>query len=626
LTVIGCCETVFVLRKGSAVVFVATTKPIGLVHSAVVGCFLIAGMAPAQPQVPPALSTPQRPNIGDFPSPPVPSQQIIRDLAPVERPTLAPGLQGAPIRQQQGLSTQANLNISSVTVTGNTAVPNDALAQLVAGLAWRAASQVDIEEARVAVLTEYRNRGYPFVSVTAVNRAEDNAVTVEFAVQEGRVAQVRLDRDIGPAGVQVLRFLNGAMAGEIATTSRLERALLLANDVPGVTVRAVLRPMEGGAAGDLELVAEVTRRPFSGLITGDNRGYRLSGPVQFLAIGQANSFTSFGERTEVTFFTSSQAEALFGQVSNEFFIGGSGLRVRLYAGAGRNNPSGTLSAIGYAGLTRTVGAAVSYPLIRSRSVNLVAGSQFDLYDSTIDTGTSQVARQSRDYIRAIRFGLDGQYLDSFLPLAGAATNNGNFRIHQGIAALGASRSGTSPGPARTGSEFGFTKLTGEAQRTQPIYAIRPDMLFSLQGTVAGQWTNNVLPSAEKFFLGGNRLGRGFYSGQVSGDRAVVMSLEAQLDVGLPSVNVSSLGPLSGQLRPSAQFYAFYDAGRTYENLRTDPNRRLESFGLGVRTNFNDTVSIDLEGVRRITRQVDAGGASVRPLPADAGYVRVLTRF
>jgi len=555
-----------------------------------------------------------------------PSQQIIRDLAPVERPSLAPGLQAPPVRAQQGLSTQADISVSAVTFSGNTALGAERLRAATAGLTGGRVSAADIEASRIAILTEYRTRGFPFVSVVAITRPQGNAVAVEFSVQEGRIVRVTLDRDIGPAGVQVLRFLRGAMSGEVTTTSRLERALLLANDVPGVTVRAVLRPLEGGTAGELELVGEVTRRPFSGLITGDNRGFRLSGPVQFLAIGQANSFTSLGERTEVTFFTSAQAEALFGQVSNEFFVGGSGLRVRLYAGAGRNNPSGSLSAIGYAGLTRTAGAAVSYPIIRSRSANLLFGTQFDLYDSTIDTGTAQVIRTSRDYIRAFRAGLDGQYLDSFLPLAAPATNTANVRVHQGVTALGASRTGTTPGPARQGSEFGFTKLTGEVQRVQPIYAIRPNMLVSIQGTVAGQWTSNVLPSAEKFFIGGNRLGRGFYSGQLSGDRALVGSIELQLDVGLPSFNATPMGSAPVTIRPAAQFYAFYDAGRTYENLRTDPNRRAESFGIGVRTNFNDTVSIDLEGVRRLTRQVDAGGTSVRPLATDAGYVRVLTRF
>jgi hemolysin activation/secretion protein len=151
-----------------------------------------------------------------------------------------------------------------VAVTGNTAVSNDAVTQLVAGLAWRTASPVDIEETRTAILTEYHNRGYHLVSVTAIDRANGTAVVVEFALQQGRVAQLRLDRDICPVGVRVLRFLNGAMPGEIATTTRLGLALLLANDVPGVTLRAMLRPMEGDGAGDRELVAEVTRRPISG--------------------------------------------------------------------------------------------------------------------------------------------------------------------------------------------------------------------------------------------------------------------------------------------------------------------------------------------------------------------------
>ena len=56
------------------------------------------------------------------------------------------------------------------------------------------------------------------------------------------------------------------------------------------------------------------------------------------------------------------------------------------------------------------------------------------------------------------------------------------------------------------------------------------------------------------------------------------------------------------------------------------NRRVESLGGGVRSSFNETVFIDLEGVHRRTRRVDATGTSVRPLPSTAAFFRFGVRY
>ena len=55
--------------------------------------------------------------------------------------------------------------------------------------------------------------------------------------------------------------------------------------------------------------------------------------------------------------------------------------------------------------------------------------------------------------------------------------------------------------------------------------------IALQGTLAGQWSPDVLPAAEKFYLGGARWNRGYYSGQVTGDTALSAALELQYNTG-----------------------------------------------------------------------------------------------
>jgi hemolysin activation/secretion protein len=142
----------------------------------------------------------------------------------------------------------------------------------------------------------------------------------------------------------------------------------------------------------------------------------------------------------------------------------------------------------------------------------------------------------------------------------------------------------------------------------------------VQALVAGQWSDRVLPPSEKFYLGGNRLARGFYSGQVTGDNAIAAALELQLDL-RPEFSDATFGLVS----VPTQFYAFYDWGRTFEN-NTDPNRRVSSYGGGVRLTINRAVQLDVEAVRRITRRVDAGGPAADPLRNMAYYGRFLTRF
>ena len=44
------------------------------------------------------------------------------------------------------------------------------------------------------------------------------------------------------------------------------------------------------------------------------------------------------------------------------------------------------------------------------------------------------------------------------------------------------------------------------------------------GLLAGQWSGNVLPPAEQFYLGGARFTRGYYAGQVPGDKALAATL------------------------------------------------------------------------------------------------------
>ncbi|WP_338663939.1 ShlB/FhaC/HecB family hemolysin secretion/activation protein [Pararoseomonas sp. SCSIO 73927] len=539
----------------------------------------------------------------------------IPQIAPVVPPAVGPDTGRAPIAPAAVPADAGSVPIRGVVFEGATVFPTERLAAAAGPLTGPSVPVASLEAARAAIVSLYREAGYPFVTADAVVGADG---VLRFRVTEGHVTEVQLDGDIGPAGTQVLRFLNRLIGPRPIDIATLERQLLLAQDMPGVLIRTVLRPA-GTEPGALSLVAQVSRRAVTGFITGDNRGSRLTGPAQFLAAAQLNSFTEFGERTELALFYADGDTQLFGQVASEAFVGGSGLRVRLYAGRGRATPNGALNALGYRGESTVGGLAVTYPLIRSRSQSLNIVGAFDVIESDIDIddANGRRTRFSRDSLRVARLGGDWAVFDLLAGDTRPASNFFALRLSQGIDGLGA-RSGEGPDASRAGARADFTKIGAELTRTQALFPIGTQATVSFLGTVAGQWTNDVLPPSEKFYLGGNRLGRGFYTGEVTGDRAIAVSAELQVSTALET-------ELFGQaLRFGPTAYAFYDYGRTFENLSSDPDRRLESVGIGLRTVINERFEAGIEGVHRLTRR--PGGSSVPAQKEDALFWRFLARF
>jgi hemolysin activation/secretion protein len=550
----------------------------------------------------------------------------LQQLVPEQAPRLAPSLRPAIPEPTRGPGEQARLRVIAVTLSGNAALPDAELLPVLQPLVGQEVPLAAIEDARIRLISAYGRAGYPFVTASAGLTPQGDGAVLTMSVVEGHIASVKLDGDIGPAGTQVLRFLQPLVGEGAITTSRLERALLLAGDIPGVTLRSVVRPVQGGEAGALELVAQLQRRPFSGYLAMDNRAYRLTGPVQAILSYGANSNTEYGERVEATLFQTQDWEQTFGQVAAETFVGGSGLRVRGYFGHGIANPGGVLAAIGYQGITTVAGLAAQYPIVRSRPLNLFVSAQFDYLDSEVEVGKPGT-RQSMDQVRTLRFGVEGNALDTAVPFAPApAVNSGTIRLHRGAAWFGGSGASDLPGPARLGSDFTFQKLTAELSRTQPVWVPAEGMMLSFHGLVAGQTSDDILPLSEKYLFGGNRLGRGFYAGQVTGDSALGISLELQLDVRPPPFQLPGLTAELVEVQPTAQFYLFRDFGRTWENLDTDTGRTVESWGGGVRISLTENTQLDIEVVRRLTRRVDAAGGNVPPLAETAGFFRLLTRF
>lgn len=367
---------------------------------------------------------------------------------------------------------------------------------------------------------------------------------------------------------------------------------------------------EGTEPGAVELIAQVSRQEFSGLLNYDNGGPKEAGPHELLVSGASNSFTRFGERFEALFFNTFNNEQLFGQVNADGFIGSDGLKGHLYYGRGNTQPGGKLQGVGYNGDLTIGGGALSYPVIRGRRFNMYWDTGLDTYQSRVDLAPPGTGGSSRQDSRLLiwRAGGYADAQDAFffdLPAATAL----NFHGSHGLAGIS---------QTRPSNRVEFSKFAGDLTRVQDLLTI-DTVRTALKLSVGGQYTDNILPPSEKYFLGGTRFGRGFFNGEVTGDRAIGSTLELQANTAFTDVPFAQ-----ADYRLPAQFYGFWDFGRGYNVAPSEPNHTIQSVGIGVRSDVTPWLFAELEGVHRLTTHPEGNTAGTEA--AYAFFARVTMHY
>ncbi|HET9147297.1 MAG TPA: ShlB/FhaC/HecB family hemolysin secretion/activation protein [Acetobacteraceae bacterium] len=572
---------------------------------------LCLGALPAHAQsVPPALLN-QVPQVSPLPH-----------ILPMPKPRLGGSLPNFRPLTPEAAVPNARVPVRSVAVIGATAFPRARLDEVTARLTGPAVPLARIEAARRGLVSLYRRHGYV---LTAVSAEIDAAGDLRFIVTEGRIVSVKLSHNIGPAGTLVLRFLDHLTHERPVREASLEHWLLLAERIPGLDVSAVLQP-DAATPGSLTLVADLRRRPVSGLLTADNRAFGETGPAEGLAVMDVNSLSQFGDQTEFSLFHTSADTNNFGQATESFFIGSSGLRASLYAGAGRAQPGGILREIGYRSHLDVFGASLSYLLALRRGESLGAALHLDGTENRIDTATSVIgglSGSSRDSVRALRGELKEAFADDALGGDRTALSTASLELSKGLHCLGASANGRDDA-GRLGERIDFWKLDAALARTQTLFSPWNGASIAVRGEAGGQFTTDILPPSEEFYLGGSRFTRGYYSGEVTGDRALYASAELQLDTDI------AFGLLGRHFRLGTQFYGFYDWGETWQNrhiIGERPNdHRLESAGGGIRIGLTRRLEFDVEALHRFATRLVPLGSGVAPLAGMAIYWGVLARY
>lgn len=489
-------------------------------------------------------------------------QQIERDANPaLPRKTLP---QLAPLPEPLKTLPGATVTLKSVRFVGNTLLSSEKLAPAVQGYLNKPQSFASLQEAAAAVAKIYRDAGWMVRAYLPRQDLTDGDLTIQIVEAVFSGASLEGAEPTRLKFSQVLSiFAAQQRTGQPVNADALDRALLLADDLPGVAVVGTLR--EGQNDAETGLALKMSDEPaFSGEVSVDNTGARSTGSERINANVLVNSPLGLGDLVSANLAHTSGSDYV--RVGYSLPVGQDGLRVGVSAsGLSYKIVSPEFAALDGRGRSSSQGLDAIYPLIRSRSRNLYLNANLDSKDFVNESNASV---QSDYASTALSLGLSGNLFDS---VGGGGANSASVALVAGNLALGSPQAGENP--ALEGS---FSKLRYAVSRQQVL--LRDDL--SLYATLSGQQSGGKLDSSEKLSLGGASGVRAYPSGEGSGSSGQLAALE-----------------LRWRLPQGFNLVGFYDWGSVSDP--DSPSYSLKGVGLGLTWQTPIGASVKATWARRL---------------------------
>lgn len=445
----------------------------------------------------------------------------LRSLEPRMPSLPAPAAPEALLPEQPlptvGAADSTRIAVSHFRVSGNHALPQQTIDDLLRPWEQRELSFADLQRVALELTRLYRAEGYLLAQAYLPAQDVENG-EVLIQVLEGHVAQItvkpqgalRLSSQHIEATVRV-----GAPRDQALHATEIERTLLLLNDLPGIHAQATLEPGQALGTSDLDLLIAPQPR-LSGGLQLDNHGlestgqYRLGGDLRLL------DPLGIGDQLSLRALVAERSDLVNGGIDYSLPLGRHGTRLRLAASYLEYELGERFRALDGHGRASVFELGLSHPLIRQRGHNLYLHT--GLAHKRLTDVLDAVGSDSRKRIDLFSLGFDWQRLDDWNGVTSlrATWSEGRLRL------LDATERQLDGLPGGLGREGRFSKLEAGLARSQTL-APSWRLLLGLNSQRA--FAN--LDSVEKFSLGGPFGPRAYPLGEASGDHGWLASGELQ---------------------------------------------------------------------------------------------------
>lgn len=496
----------------------------------------------------------------------------VQDSGPLDQsvkkqpdPAMTPPKQQTKIEyQEEGRRPQDDhirVHVAKFKIAGDWTMPAKELDEIIAPYVNQELTLNQIRAVANLITQYYRTKGYQ-LAWAYVPAQEVRDGVVEIRVIEGQIGKVLVGGNQHYSAKFILTHIPDVHEKEAFNLTSLERGLLVLNDYPGLSVRALLRPGENKGFVDLYLNVE-DKFPVLGSLDYDNFGSPNVSENRYGATIQFANLWYLGHSLGLRAVYGDDEGKLEAFQANYTIPFPDGVKIGIHLSLYDFEIGGPLAGLDPVGEGFTIGAIVSYPMIREREQTLEA--QFGIEAKKLEQDMFGITTGNDD-LRVVILGLRLDY-----PGHWAGHWIANLQIRQGLAGFAGGTENGDPDASRTDVETDFTKATLLAYRLQKVAS----WIFWI-ARLQAQYTPARLPISEMIALGGGDSVRGYPPFEYLGDYGYVGTFELRFK--LPFLQGTDAFDI-------IQIAGFYDYGKVYRN---DPlpgeleDQAASAWGVGLR--------------------------------------------
>lgn len=419
--------------------------------------------------------------------------------------------------------------VSAIVISGNKNIATSILHPLVAEAEGKKLVIETLLKLVGRITDYYHSHGYPLArAIIPVQTISNGIVNVE--VYEAYYGKLELNNSSRVKNLLLADTLSTLQPGDVIAQAKLDHALLLLSDIPGVVVNSTLKPGEAVGTSDLEVNTSPSRRVYGNVVL-DNYGNsytgrpRIGGTINVidpigLGLGDTLSLSALSSGSGLNY-----GRAAYESVLNKYGtrMGGS------YANLGYK-VGGIFKVANQQGSAQVLSIWAKHPLIRSRDLNLYGQAKLEYLNLNDDVGST--IKTDRNLNNG-SFNITGDTRDAILS---GGINTWDLGLTKGRVDF-SNAEALLHDAVTTNTNGYFSKLNVNLSRLQRVSANNA-LYVSLATQVAG----DNLDSSQKMTAGGPYTVRAYSTGAVSGDTGYMLSAELRHDLGsLFNGQVNALG-------------------------------------------------------------------------------------
>src|SRR5690554_1350262 len=309
-------------------------------------------------------------------------------------------------------------------------------------------------------------------------------------------------------------MLQGQQAGEPLSATRLERGVLLADDLPGIHASVLLEAGEQAGDTNLNLRLQDTAL-FTGDVNVNNYGVRSTGREQISGGVAVNSPSGYGDQISLRALATEHLTSA--SLGYSLPLGTNGWRMSAQASLLNYELAGRFKALDAEGSASTLALGANWAWVRQASRNLylsVNGEQRRYADDAFNTASR------RHDIDALNLSLSADLRDNW---AGGGVSWGSVRLVSGkldIRHVAGDIAADKAGPKAAGQ---YQKLYIALNRLQQLGGSS----WRLHTALNAQLASKNLASSEQMSLGGPSAVRAYPVSEATGDEGAILNIELQ---------------------------------------------------------------------------------------------------